>query len=48
MQEIQEREIPAMKEAARQRARELDWAQIAERTRQVYEGEAGDGRADAD
>ena len=49
MQEIQEREIPAMKEAAPGSVRG-SWigAQIAERTRQVYEGEAGDGRADAD
>ena len=36
MEEIQERDISALKEAARKRALELDWAQIAERTRQAY------------
>ncbi len=37
MLEAQERDIPAWKRAARARAHELDWAQIAERTRHVYE-----------
>ena len=37
MLEAQERDIPAWKRAARARAHELDWAQIAERTRYVYE-----------
>ena len=37
MQEVQAWDIPAKKEAARVRALELDWAQIAKRTREVYE-----------
>jgi glycosyltransferase involved in cell wall biosynthesis len=36
MLEIQERDISSMSEAACQRAHDLDWAQIAERTRQAY------------
>ena len=34
---IQERDIPPMRAAALERALELDWGQIAKRTRQVYE-----------
>ncbi len=37
MQEVQQWDVPAKKEAARLRAHELDWTQIAERTRRVYE-----------
>ena len=37
MQEVQQWDVPAKKEAARVRANELDWTQIAERTRRVYE-----------
>ena len=37
MQEIQECDISALSKAARQRALDLDWAQIAEHTRQAYE-----------
>ena len=37
MLEAQERDIPAWNRAARARAHQLDWAQIAERTRHVYE-----------
>ena len=37
MLEIQERDIFAMSLAARRRAQELDWAQIAKQTQLVYE-----------
>ena len=37
MQDVQQWDIPAKKQAARVRALELDWAQIAKRTREVYE-----------